>query len=165
MILKLSQAVESAPWNLFRAAEALRLWVRGLHQRPPLLDISYILDSIKRRRPLCEIDPQTYWVDTQGGTRAVGLEPVMNNILINRPRHTPSGETSVVPSARSEFVYSVAAELHCQHRYTWDAGIEVGERCFQRLAKQQQVALSKDGAQAGEADEMPLLDVADRQNL
>eukprot|EP00438_Fugacium_kawagutii_P009202 Skav234294 [mRNA] locus=scaffold2271:192868:193491:+ [translate_table: standard] len=165
MIEKMATAVEASPWGMHRAARELRLWVREKHQKPPLLDISFIQSCLARGRPLFEVDPQTYWFDTQAGQRAVGLEPVMNDILINRPRHAPAADTSLVPSARAEFVYSVAAELHSQHHYSWDAGIDVGERCFQRLAKQQRVALSKDDAHAAEADEMPLLDVADRQNL
>lgn len=164
MVEKLACAVESSPWNMHRGAHELRLWVREKHQRPPLLDISFVQSCLARGRTLVEVDPQSFWVDSQAGQRAVGLEPVMNAILINRPRHAPAADASLVPSARAEFVYSVAAELHCQHQYGWDAGIDLGERCFQRLARSQRQSLAKDDSHAAEADEGPL-DVADRQNL
>ena len=140
-ILKLADAVEQKPWLMHKAGKELRDWVQEKHVRPPLFDSSFMLDCLKFQRSPA-VHRMDFFVDQRGGQRAIGLEPVMAQIVTTKrnPRAAVASEPPR-PTASAEFCYTTAAELVFEHGRSWAQAIALAEQCWSRLPKKSRKAV------------------------
>lgn len=125
MIMKHAELLGQRPFNMTRASQALKDWVKEVNPPSELLDVSYCQrpgsHSYSQPPTTCSnVAPQDFEVRTADVTvgNAPGARP-------KRPR----------ASEEAKFVYSTAAELVRDDQQNWDDALKLARSLWARLPK------------------------------
>lgn len=113
------------------AAKELRDWVEGKQPETPLLDVSYCQKSSAER--IVHLRP----VQPPPSAGAMAFEGDVADVVVGKPP-AASGKPSCLktkPTEEGKFVYSTAALLVRQDKYSWPKALETARELWKNMPK------------------------------